>query len=106
MIPATTGRMPTETKSEAEFDPQLLETVQIIVDVAGPLTPNTFPEPSTVATLITELLQVTPEVDSVRVIELPAQTVVGPPIAAGAEGIVFTVMLFVTKLDPQLLEEV
>jgi hypothetical protein len=69
-----------------------------------PLTPVTTPvDGSTVATAASLLLHVPPPVASLSVLVAVAQKVVVPVIAAGADGVVFTVTLAVVNAVPQLL---
>ena len=65
-----------------------------------------MPDVSTVAIEVAVLLHVPPVVVSDRTSTEPAQTVVPPPIAAGADGIVITEIGKVTELVPQVLEAV
>lgn len=104
MIAATVGTVTTLIVKVAAVDPQLLVNVYdiTVVPVESPVTNPEF----TVATDVLLLLQVPPKEVSVNDVVAPTHTELAPPIAAGAVGTVFTVMVVVAAVEPQKLETV
>ena len=100
---ATSGMVLMVTTFEANFEPQLLLTVYVIVAVP-PLNPLTRPLLFTVATCGLFVLQVPFDVASDNWILLPLHVLEGPDMAATAGGGVLTVStaLFDVTDPPQV----
>ena len=71
-----------------------------MADVPGD-TPNTWPEPSTVAIEVVLLLQMPPVAPSVKEVDKPAHTV-AVPLIVPADGNALTVTTWVAAAVPQL----
>ena len=105
-VPVIVGKAFTVTAVLALFlHPLALAAVVYTIVAVPAATPVTNPDVLTIARVGVELLQVPPVVVSVKAVVLPTQTLLVPPIAAGAVGRAYTVTVE-GVLHPPLLVKV